>query len=214
MTVSTATASTAAAPTTPTDPLSKLSGNFGDFLNLLITQLKNQDPTAPTDTNQFTTQLVQFTGVAQQINTNSSLTTLIQSTQGNTLLNSSSLIGRPVKVTSDQLSLQNGAASIGFTTAAPQPVNIGIYSPGGVKLAESAVTSVAGQNTWKWDGKDSNGTALPDGAYKVVATDSSGGTVPFTVNGTATGVQRNGTALKVSLGGVQVDFGSVLSVGN
>ena len=217
MTVSAATASTtvaAAGPATSADPLSKLSGNFGDFLNLLITQLKNQDPTAPTDTNQFTTQLVQFTGVAQQINTNSSLTTLIQSTQGNTLLNSSSLIGRSVEVTSDQLSLQKGAASIGFKTAAPETVNIGIYSPGGVKLTEAAVTSVAGQNRWSWDGKDASGTQLPDGAYKVVATDASGGTVPFTVDGTATGVQRNGTALKVSLGGVQVDFGSVLSVGN
>lgn len=214
MTVSAVTTAPADATTTPANPLSKLSGNFGDFLNLLITQLKNQDPTAPTDTNQFTTQLVQFTGVAQQINTNTSLTTLIQSTQGNTLLNSSSLIGKHVEVTSDQLSLQNGAASINFKTAAPEPVDIGIYTPGGVKLAEAAVSSVAGQNHWSWDGKDGNGTQLPDGAYKVMAMDASGGAVPLTVNGTASGVQRNGTALKVSLGALQVDFGSVLSVGN
>lgn len=211
MTVSAATASTAS--TAATDPLSKLSSNFNDFLNLLMTQLQNQDPTSPMDTNTFTTQLVQFTGVQQQINTNASLTTLIQATQGNTLLNSSTLIGQPVQVTSDQLSLQNGKAGISFTTPAAGPVNIGIYSPSGVKLRDAAVTSVAGQNQWSWDGKDSSGTTLPDGAYKVVATDSSGGAVPFTVNGTATGVQRDGTALKVSLGSLQVDFSAVQSVG-
>lgn len=211
MTVS---AATATAPTTaPTDPLTKLSSNFNDFLNLLMTQLQNQDPTSPMDTNTFTTQIVQFTGVQQQINTNASLTTLIQATQGNTLLNSSALIGQPVQVTGDQLSLQDGKAGISFTTPTAEPVNIGIYSPAGVKLRDAAVTSVAGQNQWSWDGKDANGTTLPDGAYKVVAIDSSGAAVPFTVSGTATGVQRNGTSMKVSLGSLQVDFSAVQSVG-
>ena len=45
------------------NPLATLSGNFGDFLNLLMTQLKNQDPTSPLDTNQFTSELVQFSSV-------------------------------------------------------------------------------------------------------------------------------------------------------
>ena len=54
---------------------------------------------------------------------------------------------------------------------------------------------------------------MPDGAYKVVVSDSAGGTVPFTVLGTATGVQRNGTALKVALGSLQVDFSAVQNVG-
>ena len=211
MTVSAATASTPAGAST--DPLTKLSSNFNDFLGLLMTQLKNQDPTSPMDTNTFTTQIVQFTGVQQQINTNASLTTLIQATEGNTLLNSSTLVGKPVEVTSDQLSLQNGKAGINFTTGTAEPVNIGVYSPAGVKLRDAAVTSVAGQNQWSWDGKDANGTALPDGAYKVVATDSSGAAIPFTVSGTATGVQRSGTAMKVSLGSLQVDFSAVQSVG-
>ncbi len=57
-----------------------LSGNLTDFLGLLMTQLKNQDPTSPLDTNQFTSQLVQFSSVEQQINQNSSLTKLIELT--------------------------------------------------------------------------------------------------------------------------------------
>ena len=57
-----------------TRALTSLSSNFGDFLNLLMTQLQNQDPSSPLDTNQFTTEQVQFSGVEQQINTNASLT--------------------------------------------------------------------------------------------------------------------------------------------
>ena len=56
---------------------SHLAGNFDEFLQLLTTQLKNQDPTSPLDPNQFTQELVQFSSVEQQIQTNTSLTTLI-----------------------------------------------------------------------------------------------------------------------------------------
>ena len=54
--------------------LQSLSSNFSDFLGMLMTQLQNQDPTSPMDSNQFTSELVQFSGVEQQINTNTSLT--------------------------------------------------------------------------------------------------------------------------------------------
>ena len=57
--------------------MSQLSSNFSTFLTLLTTQLKNQDPTAPMDSNQFTQQLVQFSQVEQQIDTNTNLKTLI-----------------------------------------------------------------------------------------------------------------------------------------
>jgi flagellar hook assembly protein FlgD len=67
-------ASTTAAPQTGSAALNSLSANFGDFLKLLMTQLQNQNPTSPLDTNQFTSELVQFSSVEQQINTNTSLT--------------------------------------------------------------------------------------------------------------------------------------------
>ena len=73
--------------------LSQLSGNFSDFLNMLMTQLQNQDPTSPLDTNQFTSELVQFSGVEQQINTNNSLTQLIQLTQAGEVMQSSAMAG-------------------------------------------------------------------------------------------------------------------------
>ncbi len=55
------------------DPLSQLTSNFQSFLTLLTTQLQNQDPSTPMDSNQFTSELVEFTGVDAQIQTNSSL---------------------------------------------------------------------------------------------------------------------------------------------
>src|SRR6185312_5424233 len=80
---STPAASGSAATTgnTGSSALGSLSGNFGNFLQMLMTQLQNQDPTSPLDTNAFTSELVQFSSVEQQINTNTSLTQLIQLTQ-------------------------------------------------------------------------------------------------------------------------------------
>ena len=54
-----------------------------------MTQLQHQDPTSPMDTNAFTSQLVQFSSVEQQINTNTSLTKLIEATQGGSVLQAS-----------------------------------------------------------------------------------------------------------------------------
>src|SRR5258708_39456992 len=54
-----------------------IADNFQTFLTLLTTQLKNQNPLDPLDTNQFTQQLVQFAGIEQQMKGNASLTSLV-----------------------------------------------------------------------------------------------------------------------------------------
>src|SRR6202048_2099439 len=71
-TTSTNTTTTTASTTTP-----GIADNFQTFLTLLTTQLQNQNPLDPLDTNQFTAQLVEFAGVQQQLNTNDSLATLV-----------------------------------------------------------------------------------------------------------------------------------------
>jgi len=195
--------------------LSSLTNNYSDFLKLLMTQLQHQDPTSPMDTNQFTSQLVQFSSVEQQINTNSSLTQLIQLTQGGEVLQASSIVGKPVTVASDKITLQEGKGGLQFDTGSAQPVSIGIYSDAGVKLRDAAVTTQPGHNAWTWDGRDSQGNPVPDGAYKTIVTTQSGGAaqeVPFTVSGTATAVQKSGTTLQVALGALKVDLSAVQSV--
>ena len=93
---------------------STLAANFDTFLALLTTQLQNQDPLDPMKSEQFTTQLVQFAGVEQSINTNKNLEQLIE-LQTSVQLNSAvSYIGKIVEVVADELMLDGGAAKISY----------------------------------------------------------------------------------------------------
>jgi flagellar basal-body rod modification protein FlgD len=212
------TASTAATPPAGSTALNSLSANFGDSLKLLMTQLQNQDPTSPLDTNQFTSELVQFSGVEQQINTNTSLTQLIQLTQAGEVMQASAMTGKRVTVSSDHVPLQNGKGTIQFDAPAAEPVAIAIYSDTGAKLRDATLMATKGSNTWTWDGSDGSGHTLPDGSYKVaVAGMSSDGTtsaLPFSVVGMATSVQNQSNSIKLQLGALSVDFSKVQSVGN
>src|SRR6266550_5414117 len=75
---------TAASTTANTVGIDKntIAGNFQTFLTLLTTQLKNQNPLDPLDTNQFTQQLVQFAQVEQQLRGNEQLATLVSIEKG------------------------------------------------------------------------------------------------------------------------------------
>src|SRR5215475_2122963 len=121
-------ASLSAIPTTPTattaasatngssnDAMAQLSGNFDTFLQLLTAQLKNQDPTSPMDSNQFTQQLVEYSQVEQQINTNTNLQTLISQGTSQAGTFASTYLGKNVSITNGNASLTNGTASWGYT---------------------------------------------------------------------------------------------------
>jgi len=203
---------------TGTSALGSLSDNFNSFLSLLMTQLQNQDPTSPLDSNQFTSELVQFTSVQQQIDTNSDLTQLIQLTQASQVEQSAAMIGKPVTVTSSQLSLQDGTAAINFDTTTAEPVGIAIYNASGVQVQTATLTSTAGANTWTWNGQNASGTTMPDGAYTVtvnaIGVNGATSAVPFTVTGTATSVQNNSGTVDVQMGGLTLPFSAVDSVGS
>lgn len=215
----TPTTSATAAPAKATAPtaagqnaLGSLSSNFNNFLNLLMTQLKNQDPSSPMDSTTFTTQLVQFSSVEQQINTNSNLQTLIQATQSNTVLQSSSLVGKQVSVTSDHLTLQNGAASAHFTAPSAETVNITVQSADGAKVLQTTMQAQPGNNDWAWNGSNSSGHKVADGSYKITVTDPSEAALATTVSGTVTGVGRSGSAVNVTMGGLTTDVSTIQSV--
>ncbi len=198
------TGNSSAARSTATTGLAGLASNFQDFLSLLMTQLKNQDPTTPLDTNQFTQELVQFTSVEQQINTNSSLTQLIQMTQTGQVLQTTAVVGHQVEVNSTSMALQDGAGTLRFQAAKAGPVNIALFDSTGAQIASTRVNAKQGSNDWSWNGTGSNGSTYPDGAYKAsVAAISTTGTaspLPFTVIGKATAVQADGAAIDIDLG--------------
>jgi flagellar basal-body rod modification protein FlgD len=216
------TAATAASASAGAQPaaggLGSLSSNFGNFLSMLMTQLKNQDPTSPMDTNQFTSELVQFSSVEQQINTNTSLTQLIQLTQAGEVLQASAMTGKQVTASSDHVPLQNGKGTIQFSTTAAQPVDIAIFDANGAKLSDSMLMSSAGTNTWAWNGSDGSGRTVPDGSYKfaVVGANADGTTTALaaSVIGKATGVQNQSNGIQLQLGALSIDFSKVQSVGN
>jgi flagellar basal-body rod modification protein FlgD len=211
-------AATAAAAQTNTSAMTSLDGNFNDFLNMLMTQLQNQDPTSPMDTDTFTSELVQFSSVEQQIQTNTSLTSLIQLTQGSEMIQGSTMIGQPVTVQSTEIPLQDSKGTVNIMSPAAEKVSVSISNSAGVDIYDATVNATAGNNTFQWNGTNNSGQTVPDGLYSLVATGSNVGggtsTLPFTVTGTATGVSSSGTTVQLQLGPLSVPFSSVTSVGD
>ena len=216
-----ATASTSATSGTGSssaaDSLGTLTSNFSTFLQLLMTQLQNQDPTSPMDTSQFTTELVQFSGVEQQINTNSNLNTLIQLQQGSQVEQATAMVGDTVTATSSQLALSGGTATtVGYTAPGAETVDIVVSNSLGNELYAAQQQASSGSNSWKWNGENDAGTQLPDGIYNVTVTanNGSGGsnTLATTVTGKATGVTQQGTTVQLQIGNLPVKFGNVTNV--
>src|SRR5882724_10025475 len=96
-----------------------LAGNFNTFLTLLTTQLKNQNPLDPLDTNQFTSQLVQFASVEQQINMNQQLTTLVAMQKATQTTSAMSFLGSTATVDGSSTRLANGSAGWSFSVDKP-----------------------------------------------------------------------------------------------
>lgn len=194
----------------------KFAGDFNTFLTLLTTQIKNQSPTDPLDTNQMTNQLVQFASVEQQIAMNQNLQRLIGLEQASQLTASAPLIGKRVEVESDQIALQGGVGALKLPAAgASQAAQITITGNGNRVIRQEMVNLGSGPTNWSWDGRDNAGVSVPDGAYKVNVTGIGGGkaeALPFNTIGTVTGAERVGDDLQLLLGQMQASFGKLRSV--
>jgi len=193
--VSNGTDASGAASSTST-AASALTGNFNTFLKILTTQLQNQDPTSPMDTNQFTQELVEFSGVEQQLNTNSLLTKLVSASGAGGVKSLLGYVGQYVEApANNQLLLQNGAADLSYTLPSPaQSVTLTVTDSTGNTVATLNAPTASGVNNITWNGQDSSGNQLADGVYSLslVATDSGGNAItPSAVNiiGQVTGVQ-------------------------
>jgi flagellar basal-body rod modification protein FlgD len=146
---------------------SGLAGNFDEFLQLLTTQLQNQNPLDPLDTNQFTSQLVQFASVEQQINMNSQLGTLISLQQTAQSTAALGFVGQTVTVAGATATLANGQASWSYTSPSPASATFTITNSTGQTVYSTSQTVQAGTNTFNWNGLDANGNSLPAGNYNM-----------------------------------------------
>jgi flagellar basal-body rod modification protein FlgD len=156
-----------------------LAANFTSFLQLLTTQLKNQNPLDPLDTNQFTQQLVQFAQVEQQLKSNDQLAALVslqKTTQATAALD---FVGATVAVDGSTAKLADGEAS--WRLQVPKPVisNVIIKSSTGQTVYSGSFSMNTGVQEFVWDGKGNNGVQWPAGDYtiSITATDTTGQTV-------------------------------------
>ncbi len=201
------------------DSRGRLADSTETFLSLLTTQLKNQDPLSPMDSSQFTQQIVQMTGVEQQLLTNDLLAALVGMSDGG-LADSVNLIGKTVTATTGAASLQDGKATWAYNLPrGANSVQLDVLDAKGNIVASKVMTATAaGNHSFEWDGKNNLGTQLTDGDYglRITPTDSAGAKFSAiqTLTGVATAVQSvDGTNI-VTIGKTKVPISAVTAVSN
>lgn len=123
--------------------LASLAGNFQSFLSLLTTQLQNQDPLNPTDTNQFTQQITSMTGVEQQLVSNQLLQQLVAAQGGVT--SAANLIGDTITAKNPASTASNVLAPISGQVSSVSTQNgQTVLKVGDTTVPLSSVTSVTG----------------------------------------------------------------------
>jgi flagellar basal-body rod modification protein FlgD len=195
----------------------RLAENFDTFLSLLTTQLKNQDPLSPLDSNQFTQQIVQMTGVEQQLQTNDLLKKLVSNT-GSGVSTAVSLIGKEVRAEASESGLKDGKASWTYNLdRAAGDVKLEILDSKGAVVRSIAPTdNKAGDHEFVWDGKGQAGTPQTAGTYslRVTAKDSGGTAVNAKVfaDGLVTGVEQKDGSTLLTINGAQIPWDKIVNI--
>ncbi len=215
-------ANAAANPTTTASSSSSTTGlgtDFKTFLTLLTTQLKNQDPLSPLDTNQFTQQLVSFSQVEQAINTNDKLTNLVTLQSTNQALAAMPLVGHTVEYTDNKAALTNSSATFGYnlpSTAAS--ANIVISDANGQVVYQTTAETASGFHAFTWDGTTIDGSKAADGTYtfNVAATGSDKSTIQATLSayGAVTAVDLKSGTPSLYIGSLSEALSKVTAITN
>ena len=197
-----------------------LSTGYTTFLSLLTTQLKNQDPTSPLDTNQFTQQLVQMTGVQQQLLSNQLLQTLVNQSSGSQGVSGAvGLIGKTVSAASPNATVSGGKAEWGYNlgeAAANATLTVSDAS-GKAVWTGTAPDLSSGTHAFTWNGKTTAGTQVGDGGtytLSVAATDANGSKVTSAalVSGVVTSASNDNGVVNLKIGANTAPLSAVTSV--
>ena len=216
--------SRAAAASTSVDPSTaaggakaKLDEDLNQFLNLLVTQLKNQDPLDPMDANEFTSQLVQFASVEQQIYQNANLEKLLNVTQTSQVASMTNFIGNTIEAVGSSFHLENDNAEITYQfETRPRSATISIVNSSGLTVYSTEANLETDKQSFVWDGKNKSGTTQPDGSYVAIvsATDGAGNImdVTQTVYGRVTGAGAMDGVVSLYMNNVNTPLDTVLAV--
>lgn len=166
--------STGTSSTGSTDQM--VASNFTTFLQLLTTQLQNQNPLDPLDTNQFTQQLVQFAQVEQQMKSNDQLASLLALEKSAQQTTAMAYVGHTVVVDGSTTELTSNGATWSFNAPKTATATVTIKDAATGQTAYTGTFGVnAGDQKFTWDGKGTDGKQWPAGNYtmSVTAVDAS-----------------------------------------
>ena len=192
-----------------------------EFMQLLITQLQNQDPLNPMENSEFTSQMAEFASLEQLQNINGNLESLHLYQTALFNENAVSFIGNTVKAVDNTINLNNQVPdelrfNLDYDASA---IYVSIYNSNNelLRSIESVETVSAGEQNLMWDGNDDAGNQVSDGEYfyEVRAVGFNGfdfsGTPFFEGVVTSVGFSSNGTAY-LSTGDREIKVGNVIEV--
>lgn len=189
------------------------------FLTMLTTQLKNQDPTSPMDTAQFTQQIAQYSGVQQQITTNANLEKLLAANKQSGVVTAVGYIGKEVETKGNTGMVVNGQGAFSYILPkAASSVKITLTDATGRTVFTGNGDIKSGRNIVVWDGVNSStGQKEPDGTYKISIEASDTANLPMTAETRAvtlvSGVESDSSGNTLLTNGrVSVKFDEVLAV--
>lgn len=190
------------------------------FLQLLVTQMKNQDPLSPQDNTAFVAQLAQFSSLEATQNLSTSVDSIATQYQSSQALQASALVGRSVIVDSGSavVDTTKGLSGSVVVPASNSSTTVNVYdSQANLVDTIDLGAQSAGTASFTWDGKAADGTVAPAGTYSFVAMGNAGGTafttyLPATVNSVTMGVSGAEMTLNLA-GGTSVGLSKVQTVG-
>ena len=202
--------------TSVTGASTSIANNFDQFLTLLTTQLKNQSPLDPLDTNQFTQQLVQFASVEQQIKSNDMLSSLLTATKASTATNALGFVGMQVTADGTTTKLENGSASWNFDAPRAGSGTVTVRDTSGSTVFSQPTIFTPGSQSFRWNGQTNAGGSAPAGDYtiSVTGTDLQGKsmTVATEIIGTVDSVDLTGESAMLNIGAARVPVDKVKSM--
>lgn len=205
------------ASTSNSSSASQVTNAYNTFITLLTSQLQHQDPLNPTNTDTFTQELIQLSGVEQQLTTNSTLSNMSKDLSTITQANGLGYVGKTVTASGSTAPLQNGMAQWDYTlNSAAQNVTLTVKDANGNTVYSAAGDTNSGQHSFSWNGTTNNGSTVTSGDFtlSVAAADNVGNPVTTTTSmiGKVTGVDTSGGSTELQVGDVKVPVGNVTSI--
>jgi len=198
---------------------SLLASNFETFLTLLTSQLKNQDPLSPVDSNQFTAQLTQMAGVEQQLLTNDLLKSLVSGQGSAGLGQAATYIGKAATAAWSATKMADGQATWSYelgANASSATLQV-LDGTGKVVWSGDAPSKTTGMYDFTWDGKATSGNDGQNGqvyTLKITAKDAAGGALDSQVltRGRITGVEMYNGEPYLTVGNAILPLSSVIAL--